>query len=89
MGHRETYSVTATLTPDSGTAALLRIVSIFHSRGVKLHNLTFATDRESAPTVAACLVPGNTRAVVLEESLRRVVDVVKVSTHAELSPELS
>jgi ribosomal protein L12E/L44/L45/RPP1/RPP2 len=71
-------SVTAHLQPRSHTAALLRVVSILHSRGTEVHRLTFETRDGDATTMTALVTLGNVGATTLRASLLRPLEVVDV-----------
>lgn len=83
LNRRETFSFTATLVPHAGTASLLRIVSILHSRGVEIHHLSHSADSPCGVTVAGCVTSGNAGREALEGCLRRAVEVAEVSTCVE------
>jgi predicted amino acid-binding ACT domain protein len=70
-------SVTAHLQPRSHTAALLRVVSILHSRGTEVHRLTFETC-DGATTMTALVTLGNVGGSTLRASLLRPLEVVDV-----------
>lgn len=70
-------SVTAHLQPRSHTAALLRVVSILHSRGTEVHRLAFET-HDGATTMTALVTLGNVGGTTLRASLLRPVEVVDV-----------
>jgi acetolactate synthase regulatory subunit len=80
MAQHDSYRVTATLVPDAGTPALLRVVSVLHSRGVAVEALRFSTSRDTEVTVTADVRSGNVGPTTLEASLRRVLEVVEVRT---------
>ncbi len=88
MSHGETCSLTATLAPQAGTATLLRIVSVLHSRGVEVHDLTFAAGSDSEGTVSARVTLGNVGRTTLAGSLRHVLELLEVSTRGERSLDL-
>jgi hypothetical protein len=71
-------SVTAHLQPRSHTAALLRVVSILHSRGTEVHRLTFETRDDGATTMTALVTLGNAGETTLRASLLRPLEVVDV-----------
>jgi hypothetical protein len=88
MSQHETYSFTATLVPQAGTASLLRIVSTLHSRGVHVHHLEHAADSPSGVTVTGRVTSGNAARTTVEASLRRMLEVVHVSTRLEPALDL-
>lgn len=89
MGQRETCSVTMRLAPQAGTATLFRIISVLHGRGVDIHDLTFATGSAGEVTVTACVTLGNLGRTTLEGVLRRILEVIDVSTQLERSLDLT
>lgn len=73
-----TYTVTSRLAPGSETAALLRVMSVLHSRHAVVHRLTFDSDSAQGPTVTARLSLTNAPLATLQQSLSRLVEVVQV-----------
>jgi hypothetical protein len=71
-------SVTAHLQPRSSTAALLRVVSILHSRGTEVHRLTFETRDGDVTTMTALVTLGNVGWTTLRASLLRPMEVIDV-----------
>ena len=80
MPDHETYSVTATLVPGAGTASLMRIVSILHSRGVHVTELTFTSDVTAEGKLTARVSSGNAGRETVAASLRQAVDLLEVAT---------
>lgn len=81
MPDHETYSVTATLVPGAGTASLMRIVSILHSRGVHVTELTFTGgDVTAEGKLTARMSSGNAGRETVAASLRQAVDLLEVAT---------
>jgi hypothetical protein len=76
--------VTATLVPHAGTAALLRVVSVLHSRRTTVHELTFETGE--ATRVLARVSLGAADAATLQRSLDRSVEVLHAAVDAEGDP---
>lgn len=81
MPDHEKYSVTATLVPGAGTSSLLRIVSILHSRGALVHELTFRGDQRTGSRLTALVSSSNVGRETVAACLRRSVDTVDVATH--------
>ena len=77
MPRDERCTLTAQLTPHSSTAALLRLISILHSRGTEVIDLSFE-DREDVATVTATVTLGNVGHLTLRHSLLRPVEVLDV-----------
>lgn len=73
-----TYTVTSRLAPGSETAALLRVMSVFHSRRAVVHRLSFDSDSNQGPTVTARVSLTNAPWATLQHSLHRLVEVVQV-----------
>lgn len=80
MPTHENYSVTATLVPGAGTSSLLRIVSILHSRGVLVHELTFRGDPRGGSSLTALVSSSNASRETVAACLRRAVDTLDVAT---------
>jgi hypothetical protein len=70
-------TLTAQLVPHSSTAALLRVISILHSRGTEVLDLVYESGAEGA-TVTATVALGNIGLQPLRQSLLRPVEVVDV-----------
>lgn len=81
MPDHENYSVTATLVPGAGTSSLLRIVSILHSRGALIHELTFRGDQRTGARLTALVSSSNVGRETVAACLRRAVDTVDVAMH--------
>ncbi len=79
-------SVTAHLQPRSGTAALLRVVSILHSRGTEVHQLDFETRGDDVATMTAFVTLGNVGWQTLRASLLRPMEVIDVDARPWVSP---
>lgn len=71
-------SVTAHLQPRSNTAALMRIVSILHSRGAEVHELAFDTRGGEVATMTALVTLGNVGWKTLRSSLLHPLEVIDV-----------
>lgn len=71
-------SVTARLQPRSNTAALMRIVSILHSRGAEVHELAFETRSGDVATITALVTLGNVGWKTLRSSLLHPMEVIDV-----------
>ena len=82
MSGDQRCTLTAQLTPNSSTAALLRLISILHSRGTEVLDLAYE-NREDGATVTATVTPGNTGHRTLRQSLLRPVEVVDVAADWE------
>lgn len=78
MSDVSTHSLTARLGPNSGTAELLRIVSILHSRCTTVSQLTFDTEHAAGAMVTAQVILSDARWSTLQESLLRPVEVLEV-----------
>ena len=89
MPDHEKYSVTATLIPGAGTASLLRIVSILHSRGVYVHELTFTGAPRTGPRLSVLVSSSNVGRKTVAECLRRAVDTLDVVTHERATCDLA
>lgn len=79
MSDTMTYSMSARLVPEPGTAALLRIVSILHSRCSDVRELTFHAGHARGATLTARVAVGSSGAATLQESIRRAVQVLDVA----------
>lgn len=84
-GHQKCF-VTASLQPRAGTAALLRVVSILHSRGTEVHALAFEAAADDAATMTAQVTLGNVGRQTLRRSLLRPVEVIDVEVRPEVTP---
>jgi hypothetical protein len=73
-----TYTVTSRLAPGSETAALYRVMSVFHSRQAVVHRLTFDSASIHGPTVTARVSLTNAPWTTLQQSLHRLVEVAQV-----------
>jgi hypothetical protein len=80
MESPDTYWVRATLVAESDTAALLRIVSIFHGRKADVSELAYVSDTLGGTTITARVTSGNASRTTLECSLRNALEVVHVTT---------
>lgn len=79
MPRDQRCTLTAQLTPDSSTtAALLRLISILHSRGTEVLDLSYE-NREDGATVTL----GNVGHLPMRHSLLRPVEVLDVVAHWE------
>ncbi|MGW4773456.1 hypothetical protein ACWEO2_36155 [Nocardia sp. NPDC004278] len=67
------------IAPDSGESALLRLVCIFHTKGIHLEKLVFDAARSTVRAEVAIPARDATRLAYL---LRRAVEVVSVSIDA-------
>lgn len=88
MSDSTTYLVTARLAPRSDTAALLRIISILHSRCANVRHLTYDIEDEGGATLTARVTLSNAGWLTLQESLRRPVEVLDVVTDVDQPLEL-
>lgn len=79
MSDATMYTVTARLVAEAGTPALLRIVSILHSRCADIRELSFEAEYPTGATVEACVRLTNAGSGTLLESLRRPVEVLEVT----------
>lgn len=84
MPRDQRCTLTAQLAPHSSTAALLRLISILHSRGTEVLDLNYES-REDGATVTATVSLGNVGHLPLRHSLLRSVEVLDVV--ADLDPE--
>jgi len=89
MPDHENYSVTATLVPGAGTASLLRIVSILHSRGAYVHELTFTGDPRTGPRLTVLVSSSNAGRETVAACLRQAVDTLDVVTHDRAACDLA
>lgn len=83
MPHDQRCTLTAHLAPRASTAALLRLISILHSRGTEVLDLTYES-REHSATVTATVILGNIGHLPLRQSLLRPVEVIDVVTDWEV-----
>lgn len=77
MPRDQRCTLTAQLAPQSSTAALLRLISILHSRGTEVLDLAYESRKDGA-TVTATVTLGNTGHLTLRQFLLRPVEVVDV-----------
>lgn len=77
MPRDQRCTFTAQLAPHSSTAALLRLISILHSRGTEVLDLAYES-REDGATVTATVRLGNIGHLPLRQSLLRPAEVVDV-----------
>lgn len=77
MPRDQRCTLTAQLAPPSSTAALLRLISILHSRGTEVLDLAYE-NREDGATVTATVTLGNVGYLPLRHSLLRPVEVLDV-----------
>ena len=89
MPEHESYSVTATLVPGAGTSSLLRIVSILHSRGALIHELTFRGDPRAGSSLTALVSSSNAGRETVAACLRGAVDTLEVVTHEIVACDLT
>lgn len=87
-GHRQ-CTFTARLQPRSDTSALLRLVSILHSRGTEVHALCFETRDGSVATMTARVTLGNVGWTTLRASLLRPMEVIDVVARLEGTTKLA
>lgn len=83
MSVHETYSLTATLIPGAGTATLLRLVSILHSRGVQVSELEFTTGGTAGGTLTVQVTSGNAPRETVEASWQQAVETLRVVSHVQ------
>lgn len=70
------YSFSAHLAPGAGTAGLLRVVSILHTRRAAVAHLCVDADKAGGAVLTGTVTLCNAGARTLLESLRRSPDVV-------------
>lgn len=76
------YQVDVKISGLADRGCLLKLVSVFHSRGIRVRDLHFADQADGRSTLSARFAATSTQSVLLRESLRRCVDV----THVEMAP---
>jgi hypothetical protein len=77
MPRDQRCTLTAQLAPSSSTAALLRLISILHSRGTEVLDLAYE-GREDGATVTATVTLGNIGHLPLRQCLLRPAEVIDV-----------
>lgn len=77
MSRDQRCTLTAQLAPRSSTAALLRVISILHSRGTEVLDLAYES-REEGATVTATVTLGNVGHRSLRQLLLRPAEVIDV-----------
>lgn len=77
------HSLTVTLVPGSDTASLLRIVSTLHSRGARVHELSFDDSRVPSTALSLRFSTTNAGSAVIEAALRRLLDVAEVTSSTQ------
>ena len=85
MASDQRCTLTARLAPRASTAALLRLVSVLHSRGTEVLDLAYESRGDGA-TVTATVVLGNVGQLPLRQSLLRAVEVIEVVADWEADP---
>lgn len=83
MSRHQQCTLTAQLAPYSSTAALLRLVSILHSRGTEVLDLEYES-REDGAQVTARVALGNIGHASLRQSLLRAIEVLAVVAEQEV-----
>jgi hypothetical protein len=80
-----THTMTVTLAPGETATALLRLVSVLHRRGAGIQYLSFRSEDRLPMDVTVQVTLRNTGWPSLQESLRRLVEVL----HVEVGPHAS
>ena len=72
------YSFAARLVPGAGTAGLLRVVSILHTRRAEVRQFSANPGEAGSAAVTGIVTLGNAGPQSLLESLRRCADILDV-----------
>ena len=78
------YSFSAHLVPGAGTAGLLRVVSILHTRRADVRQLSAVPEEAGSSVVTGIVTLGNAGPQSLLESLRRCAVVLDVRMEEKL-----
>jgi hypothetical protein len=80
------YTLSADLVPGATTAALLRVVSVLHSRCAEVRQLAFDSGAEGTSRVTAEVTLTNAGPSTLQASLARNVEVLTAHVSRRVAP---
>lgn len=81
MADSRTYTVQAITSGGSPLAALLRVLTVLHTRADEIHALTFDADQQERGVLCGRVTLRNGDPEVLAAQLRRPIDVVHAEVH--------